>query len=129
MNVQDAIGLNTAITKVLAMNLDMRFEHQFALQLNSKTLAPVVATFDELRMKIVEKYANKGENGQLAFLPNKDGEDPMVSLSDPSGYAEAIDAFSNFELNLELQKIPLEAFPEYFDHSLLFGLEPMILED
>jgi hypothetical protein len=129
MNIQDALGLDTAIKQVLEMNLDTRFEYQLAMHVNAKLLAPIVATFDELRTKVVEKYANKGENGQLAFLPNKAGEDPMVSLRDPSGYAEAIESFSNFELFIPLQKIPLDAFPEYFDHNLLFKLEPMILDE
>jgi len=121
------IGLNRALGE-LAEQKTIPNKLSYWLMRISREVVKEIETFEQARMKIIDKYADKDEDGQYRT------ENDQYVIPDQAGYAaefEEIAAnpieirFNKVKVNLdELDKRGVEISPEsYFYLDLIFDIE------
>lgn len=94
----------------------------FAINKNITTLDQIAKAYEEERVKIIDKYGKKDENGQI--IKRDDGE---YVLTDRKGYAEELNELLDIETDIQVHTVTLEEI-EKCDTGKFDALTPYELD-
>jgi len=117
----EAISLNSAIVAAQMRLKGAKFVLGLRLAYNAKQLVPIVTSFDEARAELLDKYAEKAEDGSLVDM----GEG-KIKLTDPRAFNKDVADLLAEKFDLDLKQIDEKLFPAAVDADIIGGLYPIL---
>jgi hypothetical protein len=121
LTMGEAINLNSAIVAAQMRLKGAKFALGLRLAYNAKQLVPVVTSFEETRSELLDKYAEKAEDGSLVDL----GEG-RVKLADAKGFNKDVADLLAERFDVDLKQIDEKLFPAAVDADIIGGLYPIL---
>lgn len=127
LKIIEAIGLANAIGGVQAAKLSAHPRFGLALAINSKLLVGVGEAFEASRKELVDKHAEKGEDGKNIEVG--EGNERGVKIANPEALNADMKALLEDEIDLALKTVKISQFPDEIDPGMIAGLMPIIEDD
>lgn len=122
MRTQDIVNIYIGLKDIKEKNLPVRVA--YAINLNIHKMTPIVESFDEARMDLIKKYAEKDANGE--YITDKDGN---IKISNAAEFKELISEAMQEDVSLDFKKIELSALDacddSHFDALSVKDLEKL----
>lgn len=91
---------------------DIPIELAWSLKKIVRLLEPILKSKEELKMKLIDEFAKKDENGKYIPQEDKDGK-PIpntTQLKDEEGFNKKFKELNDMETEIEIKKFKLEQF-------------------
>jgi len=89
------------------INIDLPIAISFKLSRITKEIDPIIISIEESRKKLIDKYAQKDEDG--GFVKSTDNPD-SVTLLDPAGFQKDLLELLEIEVEVKVDTISLSEF-------------------
>ena len=107
---------------------DLPIKLSYKLSKIAKTMEPMVAVIDDLRKKLIEKYAAKDDEGNLA-RPDGDVNQGLVTLADAASFNKDFNEVLDETTEIEVEQIQLGTLGDItVTPATLIALDWLIIE-
>ena len=126
MKMFEAINMAVAINQIQAdTSTKLPTKVGLLLAINGRKLADIVKSFEESRQVLAEKFGKHNEDGEL----ERDAQGGVpIETSNIKAFTEEMNELNQFEVEVAVSKVGIEAFPAELQAGYIAGLYPMINE-
>lgn len=120
------------ITRIVNLNSIVAREEKlprklsYALTKNIMELQELYRPYDKEREDILEKYARKGENGEILYLDEAGVQSPDIPEDSYQAYEKELEELLSVQVEFTPQKVTLEDLPETIDAMTLYKIAFMV---